>query len=90
MSAVAPQRLIPDAVLGRISAVFLTGAAAAGLVGAVAGPFLAQAARLVGLAGVASLGTLAAAALTRLTVPRMPSIVPAAIPPGRPAQVPEQ
>jgi MFS family permease len=94
MSEVIPQtamqRLIPDAVLGRISAVFLTGAAAAGLVGAVAGPFLAQAAHLVGLAGVASLGTLAAAALTRLTVPRMPSIVPAAIPPGRPAQVPEQ
>jgi MFS family permease len=94
MSEVIPQtamqRLIPDAVLGRISAVFLTGAAAAGLVGAVAGPFLAQAAHLVGLAGVASLGTLAAAALTRLTVPRMPSIVPATIPPGRPAQAPKQ
>ena len=38
------QRVIPDAVLGRVSAVFLTGEAAATLIGSVAGPFLAQAA----------------------------------------------
>ena len=75
MSEVIPQtamqRVIPGAVLGRISAVFLTGEAAAGLVGAVAGPFLAQALHLTGLAVAASLVTLAAAALTRLTVPQM-------------------
>ena len=48
MSLVIPQttlqRVIPNAVLGRVSAVFLTGEAAATLIGAVAGPFLAQAA----------------------------------------------
>jgi MFS family permease len=79
MSEVIPQtamqRVIPNQVLGRISAVFLTGEAAAGLVGAVAGPFLAQATHLAGLAVVASLVTLAAAALTRLAVPRMAAVV---------------
>ena len=73
MSEVIPQtvmqRVIPNAVLGRISAVFLTGEAAVGLIGAVAGPFLAQAAHLAGLAVVASLVTLGAAVLARLTVP---------------------
>ncbi len=73
MSEVIPQtalqRVIPNAVLGRISAVFLTGEAAVGLLGALAGPFLAQAIHLTGLALAASLVTLAAAALTRLTVP---------------------
>ena len=79
MSEVIPQtamqRVIPNSVLGRISAVFLTGEAAVGLVGAVAGPFLAQALHLAGLAAVASLVTLAAAALTRLSVPRMAPVV---------------
>jgi MFS family permease len=78
MSEVIPQtvmqRVIPGAVLGRISAVFLTGEAAAGLVGAVAGPFLAQALHLSGLGAAAGLVTLAAAALTCLTVPRMPRL----------------
>jgi MFS family permease len=73
MSEVIPQtalqRVIPNAVLGRISAVFLTGEAAVGLLGALAGPFLAQVIHLPGLAIAASLVTLAAAALTRLTVP---------------------
>lgn len=76
MSLVIPQttmqRLIPDAVLGRVSAIFLTGEAAATLLGAVAGPFLAQAASLETVAAVASLMTLTAAALARLTIPRMP------------------
>jgi MFS family permease len=85
MSEVIPQtamqRVIPNAVLGRISAVFLTGEAAVGLAGAVTGPFLAQAAHLAGLAAVASLVTLGAAALTCLTVPRMAAIAPAR---GRP------
>ena len=76
MSEVIPQtalqRVIPNAVLGRVIAVFLTGEAAVGLIGAVAGPFLAQAVQLTGLATVASLVTLAAAALTLLTVPENP------------------
>jgi predicted MFS family arabinose efflux permease len=89
MSEVIPQtamqRVIPNAVLGRISAVFLTGEAAVGLIGAVAGPFLAQALHLAGLAAVASLITLAAAALTRLSVPRMAAVVrePAPLPTKR-------
>jgi hypothetical protein len=85
MSEVIPQtamqRVIPNAVLGRISAVFLTGEAAVGLVGAVAGLFLAQALHLAGLAAVASLVTLAAAALTRPSVPRMALVVREPAPP---------
>jgi MFS family permease len=85
MSLVIPQttvqRLIPGAVLGRVSAIFLTGEAAATLAGAVAGPFLAQAAGASGpsgaegvetVAAAASILTLGAAALARLTVPRIP------------------
>jgi predicted MFS family arabinose efflux permease len=79
MSLVIPQttlqRVVPDAVLGRVSSVFLTGEAAATLVGSVAGPFLAQAAHLAGAATAASLLTLGAAALAFLTVPRMPAII---------------
>jgi predicted MFS family arabinose efflux permease len=62
------QRVIPDAVLGRASAVFLTGEAAATLIGSAAGPFLAQAANLATVATVASLVTLGAAALAFRTV----------------------
>ena len=65
----ALQRMIPNAVLGRVSAVFLTGEAAATLAGAVAGPFIAQAAHLTGVAAVVSLITLSAAALAFLTLP---------------------
>jgi MFS family permease len=72
----AMQRVIPNAVLGRISAVFLTGEAAASLIGAGTGPFLAQAAHLTGVAVAASLITLSAAALAFLAVPRMPAIIP--------------
>jgi predicted MFS family arabinose efflux permease len=66
----ATQRVIPNPVLGRVSAVFLTCEAAATLLGASAGPFLAQAAGLAGVAAAASLVTLGAAALTCLIVPR--------------------
>jgi predicted MFS family arabinose efflux permease len=72
----AIQRVIPNAVLGRISATFLTGEAAATLIGAVAGPFLVQAAHLTGVATAATLMTLSAAGLTCLTVPRMSAIIP--------------
>jgi len=72
------QRVIPGTALGRVSAVFLTGEAAATLTGSVAGPFLAQAAHLMATAAAASLVTLGAATLTLLTVPRLP-------PPGRQA-----
>jgi MFS family permease len=81
MSQVIPQntmqRHIPNAALGRVSSVFLTGEAAATLIGALAGPFLAQAAHIPGLAAVASLLTVTAAALTRLIVPPLPPVIPA-------------
>ena len=72
MSLVVPQtamqRVIPNAVLGRIGAVFLTGEAAATLAGAAAGPVLAQAAGLTVTAAVACLVILAAAGLALLSV----------------------
>jgi predicted MFS family arabinose efflux permease len=68
------QRVIPGAVLGRVSAVFLTAEAAATLIGSVAGPFLAQAANLTAAASAASLVTLGAAALAFRTVPPMPTV----------------
>jgi MFS family permease len=75
------QRVISDAALGRVSAVFLTGEAAATLIGSVAGPFLAQAANLAAVAVVASLVTLGAAALAFRTVPRMSAIYIGSPPP---------
>ena len=66
--------MIPNQVLGRVGAVFLTCEAAATLLGAAAGPFLAQAAGLVAVAATASLVTLGAAVLTWLIVPRMPAV----------------
>jgi MFS family permease len=72
------QRVIPNAVLGRVGAAFLTGEAAATLTGAVAGPFLAQAVGLTGIAVVASLVTLGGAVLAALIVPRAPGAEPTA------------
>lgn len=51
------QRVIPNAALGRVNAVFLTGEAAATLAGAALGPVLAQAIGLGDTAVAASLGT---------------------------------
>lgn len=79
MSEVIPltamQRVIPNAVLGRVSAVFLTGEAAATLLGAAAGPFLAQATHFSGVATAASLVTLSAAVLTFLLVPHVAAVI---------------
>jgi Na+/melibiose symporter-like transporter len=69
----AIQRVIPDAALGRVSAAFLAGEAAATLAGAVTGPFLAQSLGMAGLAAVVSLATLAAAALALALVPAGPA-----------------
>ena len=90
MSLVIPQtitqRVIPDAALGRVSAIFLTSEAAATLAGAVAGPLLAQAAHLAAAASGASLLTLGAAALAYRTMPRMPAVIPESVPTARPEQ----
>jgi predicted MFS family arabinose efflux permease len=85
------QRVIPGPVLGRVTAAFLTGEAAATLAGSLAGPFLAQAANLATVAVAASLATLTAAALTFRTVPLLPDghhLRPATPGTSRPAQGP--
>jgi predicted MFS family arabinose efflux permease len=79
-SQTALQRAIPPAVLGRACAVFGAGEAAATLFGAVAGPFLAQAAQPSGVAATAALVTFGAAALTLLLVPRVAPGIP--VPPA--------
>jgi MFS family permease len=66
----AVQRAVPNVILGRITAAFVTGEAAATLLGAVAGPVLAQATQLSTLAALAGGITLAAAALANALVPR--------------------
>jgi predicted MFS family arabinose efflux permease len=74
MSLVVPetavQRVVRNEVLGRISAVFVTGEAAATLVGAIVGPVLAGAIGLSGLALCASALTVATAVLAVVFVPR--------------------
>jgi predicted MFS family arabinose efflux permease len=69
ISQTTVQRVIPNAALGRVSAVFLTGEAAATLAGALAGPALAQTIHLAGLATTASLTTVLAAVLAIILMP---------------------
>lgn len=76
VSQTAVQRVIPDAILGRVTAVFLAGEAAATLAGAVIGPAVAQPFGLFTLATAASATALAAALLTCLLVPPMPATTP--------------
>jgi predicted MFS family arabinose efflux permease len=87
MSLVIPQvtvqRVIPNAALGRITAVFLTGEAAATLAGAVTGPLLAQSLGMTGLAAAASLATLAAAVLAVTLIPAAPQPSPGHPQPGK-------
>ena len=63
------QRVIPNAALGRVTAFFLTAEAAATLAGAIYGPFLAQLAQFTGVATVACVSTLSAAALAYVLIP---------------------
>lgn len=83
MSLVVPQtavqRVVPNAALGRVSAVFGAGGAAATLLGALAGPALAQAIQLSGVAAAGSAATFAAALLAYLLVPPVPA---SGAPPG--------
>jgi predicted MFS family arabinose efflux permease len=60
------QRVTPNAVLGRVSAAFLTAEAAATLAGAAIGPLVAQAAGLTTLAAAASFTAVVAAAAAAL------------------------
>lgn len=81
MSLVIPQttvqRAIPNEALGRISSVFLTGEAAATLAGALAGPLLAQAIQIHGLATVASVVTGTGALLALVMMPARPPVLQA-------------
>ena len=79
------QRVIPDAVLGRVTAAFLTAEAAVTLAGAVAGPALAQSAGLTALAATAAALMLLTAALARRTIPRLATLIP--VPPRASAEV---
>lgn len=88
------QRVIPNAVLGRVTAAFLTAEAAATLAGAVTGPVLAQSAGLTATAATAAALMLLTAALARLTIPRLATLIPVS-PPGQarstaPGSVPGQ
>jgi MFS family permease len=73
MSLIVPQTLVqrsvPGELLGRISAVFITGEAVATLGGAVAGPELVRVVQVTGLAVTASSLTLVAAVLTIALLP---------------------
>ena len=73
---VTVQRVIHNAVLGRVTAAFLTAEAAVTLAGAVAGPVLAQSAGLTATAAVAAAVMVLAAALARLTIPRLATLIP--------------
>jgi transmembrane secretion effector len=81
------QRVTGNEVLGRITAAFTTGGAAATMTGAVAGPLVAQAIQLTGAAVAAASGTLAAAALALLIVLR--TMLPTQPPAGRKSAAPE-
>ena len=73
ISQTTVQRVIPNAALGRVISAFLAGEAAATLIGAISGPFLAQARQITGLAIIASAVTVGAAALAWLIIPDAPS-----------------
>ncbi len=70
------QRLLPNQLLGRVTAVFLTAEAAATLIGAVAGPSMAQAVGITTVAAVACAVTVGSAALALATLPTLVVLVP--------------
>jgi MFS family permease len=72
------QRVLPNEVLGRVSAVFFTGEALATLVGSVAGPALASRGGISLSMYIACAATLLAALASFLALPRMAVLVPAA------------
>jgi MFS family permease len=71
-----PQRTLPNEVLGRVSAVFVTGEALATLIGGVAGPAIAQTAGLVTLTVLATAVAAASAALAAALLPTLDTLVP--------------
>jgi MFS family permease len=87
ITQVTVQRVIPNAALGRVTAVFLTGEAAATLAGAVTGPLLAESLGMTGLAATVSLATVAAAVLAFTLIPA-PALTPAPAPIPAPPEPP--
>jgi MFS family permease len=72
------QRVLPDGVLGRVSAVFFTGEALATLIGAVAGPALAEGAGMPAVVRAACGLTALTALSCLLLLPRLAVLVPPA------------
>lgn len=81
------QRVTGNEVLGRITAAFTIGGAAATMAGAVAGPLVAQEIQLTGTAAVAASVSLVAAALALAIVPR--TVLPTQPPAGHKSEAPE-
>jgi hypothetical protein len=71
------QRLLPNAVLGRVSAAFFAGEALATLVGALVGPTLAEAASIATVKVAACAVALLTAVLCLVLLPRLAVLVPA-------------
>jgi predicted MFS family arabinose efflux permease len=67
------QRVIPNILLGRVTAAFFTAEALATLLGAALGPAITQADGLSTAATIASAATVTAAALAYVLVPRLPA-----------------
>jgi MFS family permease len=82
----AVQRVVPNAALGRIGAVFLTGEALATLVGALLGPAVAEATSLWTTAVLACAVTIAGALAGLVVLPVSHELLPAR--PDAPARVP--
>jgi MFS family permease len=72
------QRVLPNSVLGRVSAVFFTGEAIATLAGALIGPAIAQTTALSTTATIAGITTLATG-LTCLLLPQLTAVSPAQV-----------
>lgn len=81
------QRVTGNEVLGRITAGFTIGGAAATMAGAVAGPLVAQEIQLTGAAAAAASVSLVAAALALVIVPR--TALPTQPPAGRKSAAPK-
>lgn len=81
MTLVTPQttlqRVTPNGVLGRVSAVFFTGEALAALIGAVTGPTLAGTAGIVAVARIACILTMITAVMALSLLPGLAVLTPA-------------
>jgi predicted MFS family arabinose efflux permease len=85
----ALQRLVPNEVLGRISSIFIAAEALATLLGALAGPVLAESMSLFSAVVVACVVTAVGALAGAVLVPLLPELVPDSVPPADAEPAPE-